>query len=1097
MDFSFRRLGVACLTVALVVGCGTREIDVEKYAGLLRSADEAKRAKAMAKLVEAGSPAAGPVIELLKDEGAGRRNICVEILGKLAAATERPLGSANEDKAARVLCELYAQERSLADSKNRACPMSDPLLRGGILKALAHYDGGKAAPKAIATLVKALSDPDRRAVEAAQTSLLTQGAASAGELVAAAAGDVPDAVRAKAQTALDGVAAEIDKLPTAARIKVLSRWRSPTALRTLARLAKDASGDARQEALAGVKALLSQGIADKEAASALAGLLSDSDEEVRFAAAEALTLMRDEQARPVLEKALQSKARAVAACELLAALGGSQAADALTPLLANASEEIRNAAAAALASAGDSRPAARLKAALDLERPSTSLVAAEILCRMGEPAGVDFLLKAFRQADLRAPASAALARCRTSVEATEAFAQCRKILAQDVRKALQAKDESKCLALVTTLQRMASPESAAMLVDITRGPEAPARVVLAAIEALGRSGQDKARDSLAKLVRREGGQYVSAAAVALAQLGDARAVPHLKTMLETADADARLRIASALGEVRDDQAAGPLLPLLDSDQAEVREAAALSLAQIASPVAADKLRASLPNLSGDAYEAAAISLCRAGDEKALAAMTREAGAASPRQAAAVGALSALARATRARQTAEKLFEKLTSELKAEDKKVRLKAANALGVLAAVIGSGRVSEPLVPLLKDKDAKVRIAVAGILRQQGADQITKYRSQLAEAMKDENSEVKLIAAEALGSIGEVTAIGYLVDLLKDKESRIRLPALEALGKLGGAAVDQLIEKAQGDVRWGIVTALGEIGDSKALSLLLTSLTDSDENVRVAAAIALGKIPDQKSVVPLVTRLQDDSARVRTYAKQALVKLGPRAVEALAEALTKTGQVHLPENRLSDVADILAQTGDDTAINALCEALKSDELDLRAQAARALGEVCARSADASKKDGVATRLATVTTKKSLAPEKASPEEKQRYAAVRVQIVQALGKIGSATAIPELNEIVLFDDDRNVVYSANAALNALEGAPTPLLERLQKILADPQQSPDSRREAAEQLGKRRHLSAVANLEVALNDSDLHVRQAAATALKKITAKEYRYSKEQ
>ena len=67
-------------------------------------------------------------------------------------------------------------------------------------------------------------------------------------------------------------------------------------------------------------------------------------------------------------------------------------------------------------------------------------------------------------------------------------------------------------------------------------------------------------------------------------------------------------------------------------------------------------------------------------------------------------------------------------------------------------------------------------------------------------------------------------------------------------------------------IVTALGKIGDARAVEPLITVLKDVNSNTREGAAIALGRIGDARAIEPLEQALTDDNAFVRETATLAL---------------------------------------------------------------------------------------------------------------------------------------------------------------------------------------------------------------------------------------
>jgi HEAT repeat protein len=85
-----------------------------------------------------------------------------------------------------------------------------------------------------------------------------------------------------------------------------------------------------------------------------------------------------------------------------------------------------------------------------------------------------------------------------------------------------------------------------------------------------------------------------------------------------------------------------------------------------------------------------------------------------------------------------------------------------------------------------------------------------------------------------------GY-IQLLKDKNLNFRWRAAEALGELGDpSAVEPLIEALRDpfvDVQWLAAKSLGKIGDSRAVGPLLEALKSEDKWLRVGAAWGLGK--------------------------------------------------------------------------------------------------------------------------------------------------------------------------------------------------------------------------------------------------------------------
>jgi len=131
----------------------------------------------------------------------------------------------------------------------------------------------------------------------------------------------------------------------------------------------------------------------------------------------------------------------------------------------------------------------------------------------------------------------------------------------------------------------------------------------------------------------------------------------------------------------------------------------------------------------------------------------------------------------------------------------------------------------------------------------------------------------------------VEYLIRALDDEDENVRIAVAKALGALGKPAVESLImalEDEDEDIRFEAAEALGRIGDHSAVEPLLIALEDEDEDVRCAAACALGDMGDPVAVGPLVAALEDENHEVRYWAASALGGIeDPVAVEPLTRAL------------------------------------------------------------------------------------------------------------------------------------------------------------------------------------------------------------------------
>jgi HEAT repeat protein len=81
---------------------------------------------------------------------------------------------------------------------------------------------------------------------------------------------------------------------------------------------------------------------------------------------------------------------------------------------------------------------------------------------------------------------------------------------------------------------------------------------------------------------------------------------------------------------------------------------------------------------------------------------------------------------------------------------------------------------------------------------------------------------------------------------------------------------------VRRASALGLGELGNARAMPLLISALNDRHYTVRRAACEALGELGEREATLPLLTKLWDESAAVRRAAARALGELGDDRAEA-----------------------------------------------------------------------------------------------------------------------------------------------------------------------------------------------------------------------------
>lgn len=428
---------------------------------------------------------------------------------------------------------------------------------------------------------------------------------------------------------------------------------------------------------------------------------------------------------------------------------------------------------------------------------------------------------------------------------------------------------------------------------------------------------------------------------------------------------------------------------------------------------------------------------------------------------------------------ESRVDKLVRNLGNEDQNIGYASAYAL----IDIGEPSV-DPLIKALKDNNPQVRSLAAFSL---GRIREPRASKPLIKTLEDSEPEVRMNSAEALGNLGDTEAVEPLLRLLEDEDDRVIISSVVALGKLNvSESVDPFIELLDHDnneVRSNAIFALGTIGDpksavplidllgdeelggpaadavgnfgdKKAVEKLLGSLDSRDPTVRINSIYALRGIRDPTSVLPLIAMLEDRDPEVRRVAASALGAFGQEEAALSEQPLIKALADSEEGVRIAAV-HALGRIGGKEAVPPLINLLQPED--------SALSEASA-DPDKSFGDVGSVRLADWRVKRD--------------------IVQALVEIGDPEAVRPL--ILLVGDEHYMVRkSAAEGLGTLgDGrAVEPLLKALET-----EREEEVRFAQIRALGELGGPEAVEGLRRISTDMEeyKHVRIAAEEALEKI-----------
>lgn len=124
----------------------------------------------------------------------------------------------------------------------------------------------------------------------------------------------------------------------------------------------------------------------------------------------------------------------------------------------------------------------------------------------------------------------------------------------------------------------------------------------------------------------------------------------------------------------------------------------------------------------------------------------------------------------------------------------------------------------------------------------------------LKSENKDVRIAAIEALGNLGDKRAVELLIERLGDREIGVRRAVAEALKKFG-VSKEQMVngyinalKSDYSDARGEAADELGVLGDERAVDPLIESLRDGKAGGLFSAGKALVKIVDLELLSKLI---------------------------------------------------------------------------------------------------------------------------------------------------------------------------------------------------------------------------------------------------------
>lgn len=199
-------------------------------------------------------------------------------------------------------------------------------------------------------------------------------------------------------------------------------------------------------------------------------------------------------------------------------------------------------------------------------------------------------------------------------------------------------------------------------------------------------------------------------------------------------------------------------------------------------------------------------------------------------------------------------ESVRDRLSSEDFGERLSALNQLRQLDPSIAF----EIIQPAITDPSVRVRYAAVSQMSTLGQCNPSLALEILRRCLlEDPEPDVQAAAADALGAL-------HLTDAYEDLE-RLYQQTPEWL------------------VKFSIIAALGELGDSRSFDLLQTALQSDNALIQTAAIGSLGELGDERAIPLLLPFASNEDWQIRHRVTQALSRFDAPEARAALESLSK----------------------------------------------------------------------------------------------------------------------------------------------------------------------------------------------------------------------
>ena len=254
-----------------------------------------------------------------------------------------------------------------------------------------------------------------------------------------------------------------------------------------------------------------------------------------------------------------------------------------------------------------------------------------------------------------------------------------------------------------------------------------------------------------------------------------------------------------------------------------------------------------------------------------------------------------------------------------------------------------------LLATEDPDLCALVVDLMRGQIASRGPRVPITGTWSAADRGEEIAALGAAAGARVLELLVLAEAPRELIEHEALViaarELEPPDVAAALRFVAGDH---ERDGDARAAAVAALGRLGDSHAVELLIGLLSSRQcaPSLRIASARALGRLNDRRAVAALLATLQqrDAGGELRASCAYALASIGERgAASAIAEVLATEQDLEVVKAQISALEDL----DDGGALALLSELATSHHVQPVREAASDAHALIAKRREASDKGG------------------------------------------------------------------------------------------------------------------------------------------------------